>query len=65
MQRKTKANWKSVKYFIEYYDLSKAQAYKLIKLPDFPYMNIGEKGIRVNMSETDNWFKNYFGGNYG
>ena len=61
MQIKTKANWKSVKYFIEYYDLSKAQAYKLIKLPGFPYMNIGEKGIRVNMSETDNWFKNYFG----
>jgi hypothetical protein len=61
MLRKTKANWKSVKYFIEYYDLSKAQAYKLIKLPGFPYMNIGEKGIRVNMSETDNWFKNYFG----
>lgn len=61
MLRKPKANWKSVKYFIEYYDLSKAQAYKLIKLPGFPYMNIGEKGIRVNMSETDNWFKNYFG----
>ena len=61
MLRKTKANWKSVKYFIEYYDLSKAQAYKLIKLPGFPYMNIGEKGIRVNMTETDNWFKNYFG----
>lgn len=61
MLKKTKANWKSVKYFIEYYDLSKAQAYKLIKLPGFPYMNIGEKGIRVNMSETDNWFKNYFG----
>lgn len=61
MLAKPKANWKSVKYFIEYYDLSKAQAYKLIKLPGFPYMNIGEKGIRVNMSETDNWFKNYFG----
>lgn len=60
MQTKPKANWKSVKYFIEYYDLSKAQAYKLIKLPGFPYMNIGEKGIRVNMAETDNWFKNYF-----
>lgn len=58
---KTKANWKSVKYFIEYYDLSKSQAYKLIKSPGFPYMNIGEKGIRVNMAETDNWFKNYFG----
>ena len=61
MLTKPKANWKSVKYFIEYYDLSKAQAYKLIKLPGFPYMNIGEKGIRVNMNETDNWFKNYFG----
>lgn len=60
MLNKPRANWKSVKYFIEYYDLSKAQAYKLIKQPDFPYMSIGEKGIRVNMSETDNWFKTHF-----
>lgn len=43
MLNKTKANWKSVKYFIEYYDLSNAHAYKLIKLPGFPYMKTGEK----------------------
>lgn len=57
---KTKANWKNVKYFTEYYSLSKAQAYKLIKRPDFPCMNIGIKGIRVNMNETDEWFKKTF-----
>ena len=58
---KSKPQWKSVKYFIEFYDLSKAQAYKLIKMPNFPYMHIGEKGLRVDMSKTDTWFKDYFG----
>lgn len=43
MLSKPRANWKSVKTFIEYYDLSKAHAYKLIKLPGFPYMKTGEK----------------------
>lgn len=58
---KIRPNWKSVNYFIEYYSLSKSQAYKLIKMPGFPYMHIGTKGIRVNMNQTDEWFEKYFG----
>ena len=61
MLSKPRANWKSVKYFIEYYDLSKAQAYKIIHLPDFPYMKTGEKNIKIDMSKTDKWFNDYFG----
>lgn len=60
MLSKPRANWKSVNYFIEYYDLSKAQAYKLIKMPGFPYMKTGIKSIRVDMSKTDEWFNMYF-----
>lgn len=58
---KTRANWKNVNYFIEYYSLSKSQAYKLIKMPDFPCMHIGAKGVRVDMNKTDEWFEKYFG----
>lgn len=61
MLSKPKANWKSVKYFIEYYDLSRAHAYKLLKLPGFPCIKTGEKSLKVNMSETDKWFQDYFG----
>ena len=61
MLNRTRANWKSVKYFINYYDLSKSHAYKLIKLPVFSYMKTGEKNIKIDMSKTDKWFEDYFG----
>jgi len=53
-------NWKSVKAFMEKYDLKKSKAYELIKQDGFPKMKIGDSGIRVNLNATDEWFaRNY------
>ena len=60
MLSKQRANWKSAKYFAEYYDLSKAQVYKLMQLPGFPYMRTGERNYRIDMNKTDEWFNQYF-----
>ena len=60
MLSKTRANWKSVKHFAEYYDLSKSHAYALLKEPEFPYMRTGTRNIRIDMNKTDKWFHDYF-----
>lgn len=60
MLSKPRANWKSVKYVTEYYDLSPQHCYNLAKLPNFPCMKIGKRGIRIDMSRIDKWFEDYF-----
>lgn len=53
-------NWKSVKAFMEKYDLKRTRAYELVKQDDFPKMKTGKKGMRVNLNATDEWFaRNY------
>lgn len=57
---KTRAQWKSVKFFQEYYSLSKALAYKIVQMKDFPMKYVGEKTIRVDMSRTDDFMDKAF-----
>ena len=53
-------NWKSVKVFMEKYDLKKTKAYELIKESDFQALKTGKRGIKVNINATDDWFaRNY------
>lgn len=56
----TTNKWVTVKKFIEYYDLKPTRAYELVHHKDFPSMKIGPKGIRVDLSKTDDFFKKHY-----
>lgn len=47
-----KAVWKPIKEFQEKYSLSKGQAYTLAHTEGFPKIYVGEKTIRVNITEV-------------
>lgn len=55
-----RAIWKPVKYFQDYYDLSKALAYKIVAMEGFPKKYVAEKTIRVDMSKTDEFMEKMF-----
>jgi len=55
-----RAIWKPVKYFQDYYDLSKGLAYKLVAMEGFPKKYVAEKTIRVDMSKTDDFMQKMF-----
>lgn len=55
-----RAIWKPVKYFQDYYDLSKGLAYKLVSMDGFPKKYVGDKTIRVNMAEVDEFMEKRF-----
>lgn len=55
----SKEKWVTVNKFIEYYDLSRSTAYKLIHEPDFPSRKISPCGYRVDLNKTDEFFKKY------
>lgn len=55
-----RAIWKPVKYFQEYYGLSRALAYKVVAMEGFPKKYVSEKTIRVDMSKTDEFIDQMF-----
>lgn len=55
-----KSIWKSMKYFMEYYDLKPTFAYELVNREDFPMKRVGAKKIIVDMSKTDEYFDKHF-----
>lgn len=50
-----RTKWISVKEFQEIYSLKTAQAYKLVNEPDFPKKKLGDKLIRINLTEAENY----------
>ena len=56
----TRAVYKSVKKFAEQYDMKLSTAYAMVSQPDFPKIKIGDKAIRVNMSEVEGWMAKKF-----
>lgn len=54
LQQKARVKYVTPKEFKEQYSLSKAQAYKLLKLPEMQeaIMKVGEKGLRVNLDKA-------------
>ena len=56
----TRAVYKPVKEFAEYYGLKLSYAYELVSRPDFPSKKVGEKLIRVDMTKTDEFFEKHF-----
>ena len=61
---RTRANWKPVKFFYNYYSLSKALAYKIVQMDGFPKKYVAEKTIRVDMSKTDEFMEKRFNNNF-
>lgn len=56
----TRAIWKPIKTFQEYYSISQALAYELIHKDGFPAKKVGPKTWRVDMSKTDEYMDKYF-----
>lgn len=56
----TRAVYKSVKEFAEYYGLKLSYAYELANREDFPSKKMGSKIIRVDMTKTDEFFDKHF-----
>lgn len=56
----TRAVYKPVKEFAEYYALGKTRAYELVNMPGFPMKRIGKKGIRVDMTKVDDFINKNF-----
>lgn len=50
-----RTRWITVKEFMEIYSLKSAQAYKLVNEPDFPKKKLGDKLIRINLLEAENY----------
>ena len=56
----TRAVYKPVKYFAEYYAIGKTRAYELVSMPGFPMKRTGRKGIRVDMSKVEEFMDKHF-----
>lgn len=56
----TRAVYKSVKKFAEYYDLKPSTAYQMASQEDFPKLRVGKKGIRVDMTKVEEWMQKKF-----
>lgn len=56
----TRAVYKSVKEFAEYYSLGSTRAYEIVNMEDFPKIRTGIKGIRVDMSKVEEFMKTHF-----
>lgn len=56
----TRAVYKPVKVFAEYYDLGMTRAYEIVSMPDFPKIRTGRKGIRVDMSKAEEFMLKKF-----
>ena len=56
----TRAVYKPVKVFAEYYSLGLTRAYEIVAMPDFPKTRTGPKGIRVDMSKVEEFMKQKF-----
>lgn len=56
----TRAVWKNMNHFIEFYDLKKSFAYELVKREGFPMKRVGVKKILVDMSKTDEYLQKNF-----
>lgn len=56
----TRAVYKPVKVFAEYYAIGLSRAYEIVAMPDFPKMRTGRKGIRVDMSKVEEFMKQKF-----
>lgn len=54
LQERARKKYITVKEFQEQYSLSKAQAYKILAMPEFEEskIKIGEKGIRLDLDRT-------------
>lgn len=56
----TRAVYKPVKVFAEYYGIGLTRAYEIVSMPDFPKMRTGRKGIRVDMSKVEDFMQKKF-----
>lgn len=56
----TRAVYKTVKEFAEYYSIGKTRAYELVSMPGFPMKRIGRKGIRVDMTKVEEFMDKHF-----
>lgn len=56
----SRAVWKNMKYFMEFYDLKPSFAYELIHREGFPMKKVGARKIIVDMSKTDEYFDKHF-----
>lgn len=56
----TRAVYKPVKEFAEYYAIGKTRAYELVSMPGFPMKRTGRKGIRVDMSKVEEFMDKHF-----
>lgn len=56
----TRAVYKPVKTFAEYYDLGMTRAYEIVSMADFPKIRTGRKGIRVDMSKVEEFMSRTF-----
>lgn len=54
LQEKARRKYVSVEKFMEQYDLSKSQAYRLLKRPEMQesIIKVGEKAIRVDLDRA-------------
>ena len=57
---RSRTRWVSVKEFQEIYSLKQAQAYKLVNMKDFPKKKFGEKLIRINLNEAEEFINKRF-----
>lgn len=60
MCSRSRTRWVSVKEFQEIYGLKQAQAYKLVSMKDFPKKKFGEKLIRINLNEAEEFINKRF-----
>lgn len=54
LQQRARTKYITVQEFQNQYSLSKAQAYKILKMPEFEEVKIkiGQKGIRIDLDRT-------------
>lgn len=55
-----RANWVTVKEFIDKYKLSQGLAYQYVQSEDFPSMRVGKEAWRVDLNRVPIWFAKKF-----
>ncbi len=56
----TRAVYKPVKEFAEYYSIGLTRAYEIVSMDGFPKTKTGRKGIRVDMSKVEEFMDKTF-----
>lgn len=56
----TRAVYKPVKEFAEYYSIGLTRAYQIVDMEGFPKKRTGRKGIRVDMTKVEEFMDKHF-----